>query len=62
MFDSPSEFAQYFYHVFMQPLISLLKDTDIMGFSLFSWLLGLAVFSMAVGFIRAFFGHGQGKE
>lgn len=41
----------WFYDTFISPLIQLCKNTDVLGYSLFNWLLGFAVLSIAVNFL-----------
>lgn len=49
----------WFYDTFIDPLIRICKDTDILGFSLFEWLLSFAVVSIAVHFIVDLFGANE---
>lgn len=54
--NTPAEFAMWFYRVFMSPIFDVLKNTVVLGFSLFSWILGLSLVALGVRFVRALFG------
>lgn len=51
-----TSWAVWFYDTFVDPLVHICKNTDVLGFSLFEWIISFSVISMAVGFIRALFG------
>lgn len=55
-FSTVGDFIGYFYATFMFPLIRLLKETNVLGFSLFNWVFGFTVFSLCFFFLRRFFG------
>lgn len=46
----------WFYDTFIAPLLSLLKNTDILGYSFFEWILSFSVVALAVHFICDLFG------
>lgn len=48
-------FVIWFNDTFIQPIIDLLKSTDILGFSFFEWLMAFSVASLAIRFILDFF-------
>lgn len=45
----------WFYDTFIAPLITLMKDTDILGYTFFEWVLSFTVVGIAVHFIRDLF-------
>lgn len=54
--DQLGDFIANFYSFFIDPLFDILKSTDILGFSLFNWVFGFTVTSLAIRFLRHFFG------
>lgn len=60
--ESPFDFGLWFYRSFIEPLLIICKDTNILGFSLFSWLLGLSVLALGVRFVRSLFGAGNNDK
>lgn len=48
-------FVVYFYSTFINPFFDILRDTRVLGVSLFRWLFGLTVLSIAVKFFLRFF-------
>lgn len=54
--DNAYDFGLFFYNTFIDPLIDICKSTQIFGFSLFSWLLGLSIVALGVRFVRTLFG------
>lgn len=54
--NNPFDFGLWFYNSFIAPLFDLCKNTQVLGFSLFSWLLGLTLIALGVRFVRALFG------
>lgn len=59
--DNPSDFGLWFYITFIDPLLDILKQTQLLGFSLFSWLFSLSLVALAVSFVRALFGSNDNK-
>lgn len=53
--DTLVSWVVWFYDTFIYPLIDLCKNTDILGYSLFTWLLGISVLTIAVNFIADLF-------
>lgn len=53
--ENPYDFGLWFYNTFIDPLLTVCKDTSVLGFSLFSWLLGLSVLALGVRFVRSLF-------
>lgn len=51
----------WFYDTFISPLVDIMKNTDILGYTFFQWALGFAVVGLAVRFIRDLF-QADGKE
>lgn len=47
----------WFYDTFIAPLIDICKNADILGYSLFEWLLGATVLTIAVNFLVDLFGY-----
>lgn len=59
--NNPADFGLWFYNTFIQPLLELCKNTSVLGFSLFSWLLGFSVLALGVRFVRSLFSSGDNK-
>lgn len=59
--DNPFDFGLWFYNAFIAPLLDICKNTEVLGFSLFSWVLGLSVLALGVRFFRALFSAGDNK-
>lgn len=59
--NTPADFAMWFYGAFMAPLISILKDTTVLGFSLFSWILSMSLIALGVRFVRVLFSSGDNR-
>ncbi len=57
MFDSPEYFAFCFYDLFIDPLLQILKDTDVLGYSLWEWLIVMCISSLAVRVVRRLFAY-----
>lgn len=49
--------VSWFYGTFISPILAICKNTDVLGFTLFEWLMSLTVVAMAVHFIQDFFGY-----
>lgn len=54
--DTPFGFGLWLYQSFVEPLFHLCQTTTILGFSLFSWLMGLSLLALGVRFVRVLFG------
>lgn len=52
----------WFYDTFMKPLLDICKNTDVLGYSLFDWLISMSVVTLAVSFIRVLFGSSARKD
>lgn len=55
------DFVLNFYSFFIDPIFSILRETDLLGFPLFNWVFGLTVLSIAVRFLRDFLGSNDEK-
>lgn len=60
--NNPADFGLWLYNTFIDPLLDLCKNTSVLGFSLFSWVLGLSVLALGVRFVRVLFGAGGDKN
>lgn len=45
----------WFYDTFIAPLIDVCKNTDILGYSFFDWLISMSVVALAIHFVRDLF-------
>lgn len=54
MFNSIGTFIPWFYSTFIQPIFDLLRNTVVLGFSLFYWVFGFTVLAIGVRFVGSF--------
>ncbi len=53
--NSPENFARWFYDAFIDPLLQVLKEHDVLGYSLWEWLIVMCVSSLAVKVFQRLF-------
>lgn len=53
--QTPMAWAVWFYATFIKPLVDICQSTDVLGYSLFDWLMSLGVLSLAVTVICGLF-------
>lgn len=58
--NTPFDFAVWFYNQFIDPLFDLMKNANILGFSLFSWIISFSLVALGVRFVRSFFDSNRG--
>ncbi len=61
MWENPYDFGLWFYTTLIDPLLEICKNTPVLGFSLFSWILSLSLVALGVSFVRALFGSNDNK-
>lgn len=54
--DTLISWVVWFYDTFILPLINICRNTDVLGFSLFEWVMGFTVTTIAIHFLRDLFG------
>lgn len=61
MWSSVPEFVQWFVSTVINPMLDMLKSVNVLGYSLFAWLIGISVVTLGIRLTLDLFEHDNKK-